>query len=187
MILECCATITCRYGDRCNICNRVGDTTKIVLEAAHGKFLEMFICERCQEEGCAVKFQLDVVDTDRGREAKKRIKQSRELEEELAKDMGGKAQPGSGNSLLPGYKGDVRQMGGWRLEHKFTDSLKQYTLKLIDLARITKIAMRVNELPALIINFRAAGESFAVIPYSLFLEMAHATKKHQGPAKRRRR
>lgn len=187
MILECCATFTSRYGDRCNICHQVGDTTKIMLESPHGKFLELYVCQRCQEEGCVVKFSLNVVDTQRGKEAKKRIKRSRQMEEEVAEDLGGRAQPGSGNSLLPGYKGDVRQLGGWRVEHKYTDALKQYIIKLLDLARITKIAMAANELPALIINFRAVGESFAVIPYSLFLEMANETDKHQGPAKRRRR
>lgn len=185
MNLECCATITSRYGDRCSICRRVGDTTKIELESSSGIFLTFFICEQCQEKGQAVKFQIGVVDTEKGEAARKRIKQSRKMEEELAKDVGGRAQPGSGCTRLAGYKGDVRQMGGWRLEHKYTSSLKQYTLKLIDLARITKIAMEVNEIPALIIDFNAAGESFAVIPYSLFLEVVDATEKHKGPAKRR--
>ena len=187
MILECCATITSRYGDRCNVCQGVGNTSKLVLESPHGEFLHLYICDKCQDDGCAVKFQISVVDTEKGKEAKKRIKRSRQMEKELAEDLGGRAQPGSGNSSLPGYKGDVRQLGRWRAEHKYTDSVKQYALKLLDLARITKIAMEVDELPVLVINFRAGGESFAVVPYSLFLEMARETDKNRSPTRRRKR
>ena len=187
MILECCTTITSRYGDRCNICQRVGNTTKLVMESPHGEFLHLYICDKCQEDGNVIRFQISVVDTEKGKESKKRIKRSRQMENELAADLGGRTQPGSGNSSLPGYKGDVRQLGGWRAEHKYTDSVKQYTLKLLDLARITKIAMDVNELPVLVINFRAGGESFAVVPYSLFLEMARDTDENRTPSERRKR
>lgn len=187
MIIECLATITSRYGDRCNVCQKVGYTTKVVLKSPHGEFLNLFVCEKCQEEGCEIKFNLNVVDTERGKEAKKRIKRSRDMERKLAEDMGGRVQPGSGNSILPAYKGDVRRQGEWRLEHKYTDAVKSYILKLIDLARIGKIAMQANESPALIINFRVIGESFAVIPYSLFLEMANAFSKRERPARHKRK
>ena len=114
-----------------------------------------------------------------------RIKESRKKERQLAKDVNGRTQPGSGNVNLAGCKGDVRRIGKWRLEHKFTNSLRQYTLKLIDLVKITKVAINANELPALILNFKQINESFAIIPYLNFLEILNEIDEYQRLTKRR--
>ena len=180
-----CLTITRRYGDRCSRCNRVTDTSRVEL-AASCELAVIYLCDRCQEAGQSLALRFREIDDDTGDRVRKRIKQSRAMEKELAEDMHGRAQPGSGCSRLPGYKGDVRQMGQWRLEHKFTDSIKNYTLRLFDIARITKIAMEASELPALVINFRIVGEAFAVIPYYLFLEMADAIEKYTRPTESKR-
>ncbi len=185
MNLKCCMTITCRYGDRCTICKRVGDVTRIDMESPYGTFLSLFICKKCQEKGGTIKFEINVVDKEKGKEAKNRIKISRKLEKQLADDIGGKVQPGSGCTRLAGYKADVRRIGSWRLEHKFTDSMKSYMLKLVDLARVVKMAIKASELPALILNFRKINESFAIIPYLTFLEMTYELEEYQRLTKRR--
>ncbi len=109
------------------------------------------------------------------------------MEASLAKRMGGKAQPASGSSRLSGFKGDIRKVGAWRVEHKFTDALKEWKLKLGDLAKITALAMDADEYPALVVEFSRAHASFATIPLTLFLEIVDEDDKHPAPAQRRRK
>jgi hypothetical protein len=118
--------------------------------------------------------------------AKNRIKRSRQMEADLATRMGGRAQPASGGTRLAGFKGDVRKMGSWRVEHKFTDARKSYVLQLADLAKIMGHAMDANEYPALVLEFAKARESFAIIPLTLFLEIVNATDDHPASSRRRR-
>lgn len=126
-------------------------------------------------------------DREKGRETKRRVKLSRKLESEVAEQIGGSAQPASGSSRLPGFKGDIRRMGEWRVEHKFTEALRSFNLKLTDLAHIIGIATEANENPALIVDFRRVGEAFAVIPFTLFTELIDAAKEHSRPIRRRPR
>ena len=172
------------YGDHCDACKCVTYTTSIVIKYRDQVFRQSLLCPKCIESGVDIDLNLELgADPERRKEAKQRIKQSRELEQVLADDMGGRVQPGSGSTRLPGFKGDVRVMGQWRVEHKYTKSLSRFPLKLVDIAKIIGHAMEANELPALIIEFVKARQSVAVIPFSLFLEMIHAYENDQRPAK----
>lgn len=173
------------FGQRCVACKDVVETKKI--EILRGKKREgvAYLCERCIAEGKALELEIDLgADPVRSKAAKKRIKDSRAMEEAAAERLGGRAQPASGSSRLTGFKGDIRKLGEWRCEHKFTDALKSYTLHLRDLAHIVGIAMEANEHPALILEFRKVGESFAVLPFQLFLEMINEVDKHRRPRRR---
>jgi hypothetical protein len=150
-------------------------------------------CDICIEKGMELQVEAEIDDFEqRKKEKKKRIKTSRKLEQQRATEIGGHAQPGSGGTRLRGFKGDIRKHGSWRVEHKFTDALECWTLKMSDLAKIVGIAVEANENPALIIDFRVAREAFAILPYALFLEMIDEADKHQpsrkrGPKRRTRR
>lgn len=167
------------YGTHCDGCKQVTSTTRINFMQRQGSdsriVRQSHLCAACIEDGVEIDLNLEMApDPEKSRLAKERIKTSRKLEKVLADDLGGRPQPGSGGTRLRGYKGDVRVMGEWRLEHKYTDSLHFYKLHLIDLAKITGLAMEANEKPALIVEFAKAREAFAVLPYSLFKELANA-------------
>lgn len=167
------------YGNHCDRCRHVTSTVCINFMQRTGDsgrvLRQSHLCEVCIEDGVEIDLNLELgPDPERSREAKERIKTSRRLEKVLADDLGGRPQPGSGGTRMRGYKGDVRLMGRWRLEHKFTDSLHAFKLKLIDLAKIVGLATEASEKPALIVEFNKAREAFAVIPYSLFKELANA-------------
>ena len=176
------------YGHRCDSCHKVTNTTMLRILYREEVFRQSFLCPDCIEQGIEVDLNLEMgADPQKSADSKRRIKQSRQLEKVLADDLGGTAQPGSGGTRLAGFKGDVRKMGQWRVEHKFTDSLKQYSITLKDIAKIIHHAMEANENPALVIEFRRVRQALAVIPYNLFLELAGEAENHQGPAARRRR
>lgn len=178
------------YGKRCHGCNKLGGAVSVQLWQEDHILRNLQLCKACLGEGVATEVTVPPDRDDnplKAKEAKKRIKQSRQLESKLAEDVGGKAQPGSGSTRLSGFKGDVRKFGSWRIEHKYTESVKTWILKLADLAKIVTMAMDANEYPALVIEFTKAHASFAIIPLALFLEMVNADDTYRAPARRRRR
>lgn len=178
------------YGKRCHACRKVGRL--IAFQVWQGDLLRrnVQLCEGCIGVGVETELSLQEEEDHnplKAKEQKKRLKRSRKMEADLAERMGGRAQPASGSSRLPGFKGDVRKMGAWRVEHKFTDATKEWKLKLSDLAKIVTLAMESNEYPALVLEFTRAHESFAIIPLTLFLEIVDEDDKHPAPARSRRR
>jgi hypothetical protein len=178
------------YGKRCQVCKKVGRITAFQLWQMENLKRNLQLCQDCV--GAEVSTDVSLQEEEphnplKVKENKRRIKRSRDMEANLAERMGGKAQPASGSSRLSGFKGDVRKMGSWRVEHKFTDATKAWTLKLADLAKIISLAMDANEYPALVIEFTKAHESFAIIPLTLFLEIANEDDEHPAPARRRRK
>lgn len=176
------------YGKRCHVCKGVGRTVAFRIWQGDQVRRNLQICEACL--GTEVSAEVSLQGTQernplQTKAAKARVKRSRQMEASLAERMGARAQPASGSSRLAGFKGDVRKMGSWRVEHKFTDATKTYVLKLSDLAKIIGQAMDANEFPAMVLEFTRAKESFAIIPLTLFLEMVDATDKHSAPARRR--
>lgn len=176
-------TVRHRFGDRCQTCGRISDVTTIRINQTPIK-----ICLACQDRGVSLDFEMDVIDKLRGEEAKKRIKRSRMLEQQMAQQLDGRRQPGSGNTRLAGYGGDVRVIGKWRIEHKFTDSIKSYTLKLADLTHILEQARSGGEHPALVLLFRKLETSFVILPYEIFREICDELKNNfrLGKTKERR-
>lgn len=173
--------LTIRYvgkGLACNGCGRRKETTKYQLRNLRtGEALEEFqLCDGCQDKGFAIGFNTSFKDP-KDYLAARRNRRSEVMETELARDVRGKRQPGSGNQ---DEKGDVRVIGDWRLEHKFTDNVKGYHLLTEDLATIVRHANMANEWPAMIINFARLDRKFAVVPYEVFLilmEKAHEPEK----------
>jgi hypothetical protein len=157
------------YGLSCTNCGKIKETTRYVLRDAKTEYVmqDIRLCDKCQDRGFLIKFRpvkIGVIDQMRAR----RVKISRQFESALAQDMHGRVQPGSGNQDA---KADVRVLGEWRLEHKYTDSVKSYSLKVSDLAAVVKHANMVGELPTLVVSFRRIARKFAVLPYEVFLEI----------------
>lgn len=156
-------------GLKCNSCGKLKETTRYELrDVRTEKTLEEFLlCDACQDKGFSIGFSTSFnnpADFLRAR----RNKTSRDLETQLARDVSGKRQPGSGNQ---DEKADVRVMGEWRLEHKFTENTKGFHLLTSDLAAIVHHANMANEWPAMVIAFTKLKRKFTVIPYEVFLEM----------------
>lgn len=91
-------------------------------------------------------------------------KRSPKQEKVLAKRLGGKVTPGSGNKEI---KGDVRVKGVLRVEAKTTQH-KSFSITLAMCDKIETAAMMHNELPAIIVEFiNGSGKpmkELAVIP-----------------------
>lgn len=162
----------------CSNCGRVRASTKYELRDTNGKCVAGFrLCDDCQDRGYEVRFtpcdlaSLTRTAHDRERRErllrKRRVRLSRELEAGVAQDVGGRRTPGSGNTSHA--KADIRKIGQWRLEHKFTDNRSSYSLHVADLAAVISHANMFNEWPGLILNFRKLKRSFVVLPYELFL------------------
>jgi hypothetical protein len=164
-------------GYRCSNCGLLRSSTKYQLRLENDdKIAEFRLCDACQDKGYEVRFtpkearDIAARDVQERRDRlmrKRRVKLSRRLETGLAVDVGGRTTPGSGNTKHA--KDDVRVMDKWRLEHKFTDHLTQYSLKVADLAAVVRHANLAGEWPALVLAFRKLQRSFVVIPYELFL------------------
>lgn len=180
--------VALHYGLRCGVCKQIGDNYRVQVRQENKVVCQIQICAGCLDGKVFFKtFQLLKEDNPiKRRQAQQRIKDSRKLEAEVAKDMGGKTQAGSGGTRIKGCKGDIRKMGQWLLEHKFTDSVKSWRLLLGDLAKIVSLATEAGEWPGLIIDFRTAREAFAIIPYALFLELVNASDNDQGSQARKR-
>lgn len=174
------------FGLVCSNCGTVRETTRYVIRNAATEELlqEFLLCDACQDKGFVIRFKpilANVGDYMRAR----RVRISQRLERGLAEDVGGKVQPGSGNKDA---KGDVRIVGTWRLEHKYTDSLKSYTLLLRDLSAVIRHANLAGEWPAMVLTFRAVSRKFAVLPYELFLEFVERLRgKDKEPAEKNKR
>lgn len=97
-------------------------------------------------------------------------KAARRAEVEVASDIGGRRQPGSGNQ--PGAKGDVRLRGAHRIEQKVTTS-KSYRVTLKDLNKIRAEAQG-KEKPAFIIKFLnpqlRQEDRWVLVPYEDWYE-----------------
>lgn len=95
----------------------------------------------------------------------RRIRNSRAQEQGVARDMGGRVTPGSGNRWF--VKNDVLAPG-WSIECK-TTTAKSYSLRLDVLRTAQKNALLDNREMALVVEIQ--GHSWAVLPYATFLAL----------------
>ena len=156
------------HGDRCSNCGRTRETTRYTIRQDQVVLQQFRLCDACQDKGFAIKFNPKRETSDTKQARKRRIKISRKLEKGVAEDINGRTTPGSGNRDT---KADIRKVDEWRIEHKFTESMKGYRILIEDLAKIVKFANLAGEWPAMVLNFRRLKRQFAVVPYELFLEM----------------
>ena len=89
----------------------------------------------------------------------KKISQNRERQ--IAKDIGGRAQPGSG--CFWSKKGDVTS-DKFLIEDKFTHK-KQYTLKYATLDKIETEAFKVNKIPIFRVGFQGTKDDYILVPW----------------------
>ena len=156
------------YGERCSNCGRVRETTRYTIRQREVQLQEFRLCDKCQDDGFVIRFNPKSPAAEKARDKKRRIKISRKLEKGVAEDLGGHTTPGSGNQDT---KADIRKVDEWRIEHKYTDSVKGYRILVDDLSAVIKHANMAAEWPALVLNFRRLGRQFTVIPYELYLEI----------------
>jgi len=182
-------------GKTCRGCRRLRDTIEVKLirvpPGEQEQIVSARLCQDCLDRGAEIGFYIPrPPDLAASKQRLKNIRDSRASEEKLSNLIGGKAQPASGATRLAGFKGDVRKIGYWRMEHKFTRSARTYQLHLADIAQIVGLAADAGEYPALVIEFKSVGESFAVIPLPILLELIDAQDQKDSRSekgKRRRR
>jgi hypothetical protein len=155
------------FGKNCHSCGKVRKTTHYVLRQGEKLHQELHLCDDCQDDGHVIRFRPLIEQSDK-KTRRKRVRLSQKLEKKLAVDMGGITHPGSGNKDA---KGDIRLFGEWRIEHKFTNSVKSFLLKVEDLAAIVRHANTAGEWPALIIDFRKMTRRFVVLPFEVFEQL----------------
>lgn len=102
---------------------------------------------------------------------KRRKKLSRKQEEKLAEDNGGIRHNGSG--AVPGYAGDVRVVGKYRIEAKYTTS-KGYRVTRAELAKV-RSECSLGESPLFAIDFRdpetqRVEDSWMLVPMDVWKE-----------------
>lgn len=95
----------------------------------------------------------------------RRIRNSRSQERRVARDLGGRVTPGSGNQWHA--KNDVRAPG-WSVECKTTEK-ESYRLKAADLRAAEREALLNNRDMCFVVEIQ--GASWAVIPYATFLSL----------------
>jgi hypothetical protein len=156
------------FGERCSNCGKVRETTRYTIRQKEVLLQQFRLCDACQDRGFAISFNPKPNHVERSNDRKRRIKISRKLERGVAEDLGGRTTPGSGNRDV---KADIRKVDEWRIEHKYTESLKGYRILVDDLSAIIKHANLAGEWPAMVLNFRKLKRQFAIIPYELFLEI----------------
>jgi len=159
-------------GMTCNGCGRNRETTCYTLRLDGKPIQDFALCDSCQDDGYVVKFTPKREPLYSAADRRRRVRTSQKLEQGLARDVGGRTQPGSGNQDA---KDDVRVIGEWRLEHKYTDSVRSYTLLVEDLAAVVRHANLALEWPGLVLTFRKLARKFVIIPYEIFLEMVEKT------------
>lgn len=108
--------------------------------------------------------------------SKQRLKKaSMKQEEETASALGGHRQAGSGSR--PGYKGDGRVFGRFRIENKFTTAAS-FRLKLAELRKI-RAECSNQEVPVFDVQFKDRDtlktiDHWALVPWSEWEKRANA-------------
>lgn len=156
------------FGERCSHCGKVRETTRYTLRQGDTQLQQFKLCDGCQDKGFVISFNPNPKPgpVDGVRERRKRVKLSRKLERNVAEDLEGRVTPGSGNKDT---KADIRKIGEWRIEHKYTKNVKGYNMLVDDLRAIIRHANMAGEWPAMVVNFQKLKRQFTILPYELFL------------------
>lgn len=162
-------------------CGFAGEVYRFTLSVGAGVETSSPICSICLDRQKEV--TVDIVPPPpppAGPPSRQVQKASRRNEARVAKGIGGRVQPGSGNQ--PGAKGDVRKRGEFRIENKDSYS-NQYILTTKTLDKIRgECAFR--EKPVLVLTFMEKGshrprDRWAIVPYNDWEEHANASSQHR--------
>jgi len=97
---------------------------------------------------------------------KDRMKRSKKQESKTAGRYNGSRNAGSGSGWM--RKNDVRSHE-FLIENKFTDNLKQYSVKLKDLLELEERAILEDRIPVL--QFEVQGKGFVILNENDFISM----------------
>lgn len=139
-----------------------------------------WLCKECyagHTVTASFEVQQPVIDTS-GPPSKRVRRTSMKRELQIASDIGGRRQPGSGNQ--PFTKGDVRKKGDFRVEAKECFGL-EFKVNRRDLLDKIRAECSRGEHPAVVVTFRDKGthaplESWAMVPYEIWEERIVAGK-----------
>lgn len=118
--------------------------------------------------------------TPRRKALRKAKKTSLKQEQDIAEELGGRTQPGSGNQR--GAKGDIRKKGELRVEAKYTTN-ESFSLKLDELYKIAS-ECGTGERAVFVIDYLEPGtrglrDRFAVIHFNDLKELLNGTRTHR--------
>lgn len=102
----------------------------------------------------------------------------RGTERRIADDLGGNAQPGSGNQA--NYRGDVRVHGELRVQEKTVLHHRSTSLKVDDWEEVRNQALRTGEMPVLVFRFVESGHMLAMVSYDDFLEFVEMKRERDA-------
>jgi hypothetical protein len=119
--------------------------------------------------------------TDKAFKPKRLKRRSMKQENKIAKDIGGKRQPGSG--AMSHAKGDIRKVGRLRLEAKFTYA-KSFRLSVDTLDKIQAEAAP-GELPGVVVSLldkhtNRELQSFVIVPYHDWVREVNNAENNSG-------
>ena len=92
----------------------------------------------------------------------------RRTEERIARDLGGTAQAGSGNTA--NRRGDIRVHGRLRVQEK-TTSGRSFSLRSQDWEEVREQALLAGEEPVMVIRFLEGDRWLAVLDYDHLLAL----------------
>lgn len=143
------------------------------------------LCQGCLFDQDGLRVDIPMQELDRGplnrrKTLRKAKKTSQKQEQDIAEELGGRTQPGSGSQR--GAKGDVRKKGELRVEAKFTTA-ESFSLKLDELYKIAG-ECGAGEKAVLVIDYLDPGtrrpkDRFAVVHFQDLKELLHAASQHR--------
>lgn len=145
-----------RRGIRCRACSAETLVDPLLWDARRrAKAGLPYACPQCGADLYRVGEEVFCPATDNMRRSKKQ-------ERRVAVREGGRRQPGSG--AKDGFEGDVRNVGKYRGECKFTRA-SSYTLKLADLKKL-EVQAASGELPAFDVEFQSESPAkrYVIMP-----------------------
>lgn len=169
-----CPIPACRFHTLLTRVNR----TVVFLGSAQGD--SQWLCDEHHAELEATGLEYDLVAPTidmTGPPTRKIQRNSRKRELEVAADIGGRRQPGSGNQ--PFAKGDIRKKGEFRVEHKDCYGL-EFKVHRRDLLDKIRSECSRDEQPAVVVTFRDKHtheqlEAWAMVPYEVWVEKMNGT------------
>jgi hypothetical protein len=164
----------------CPKCSRHGPLVSYTVFIGQGFTETEPVCQDCLENHAIGEYEPPKLDSS-GPPSRRVQRNSRKREVAIAEDIGGRRQPGSGNT--PFMKGDVRLKGVCRIEHKDCYGLefKAHRKELFDKIRAE---CSPGEQPTVVVTFRdkithEILEAWAMEPYEVWVEKLNVPRKNR--------
>ena len=161
---------------QCNACGSICGCEVYTIFIGAGFTETPPLCSVCIQHSAIGEYEAPKIDMT-GPPTRKIQRNSRKRELEVAADIGGRRQPGSGNQ--PFAKGDIRKKGEFRVEHKDCYGL-DFKVNRRDLLDKIRSECSRGEQPAVVVTFRDKHthqqlEAWAMVPYEVWVEKMNGT------------